>query len=284
MAKKYGLTPWGAALLEVIESKTDYGRLSRGKTYANTGKVTSVTVQDSHIKAKVKGNYNPYYHTSMDFTPFSSEEIATIQSILNKHPILLASIMNGELPKVFLEYLYENGIALFEDFKMSCNCPDFWGEYACKHISGLYYIAVSEIDKNPFIIFALRGFDLVKHYGIEREIEIGHPLKLGFSRSVEVALEAPEIIKLRDNAPFILSMLSSDPPFAPIDYKEVMEEFYKKVPKALVQNISPIYSDKLEKIERLFQDADIKLMLSERVYESEFYVMNPLIGASEELF
>jgi hypothetical protein len=41
----------------------------------------------------------------------------------------------------------------------------------------------------------------------------------------EVSREDLEIIKLKDSSNFILSMLSSNPPFAPIDYKEVMEEF-----------------------------------------------------------
>ena len=36
MAKKYGVTTWGAELLRALEQKTDYGRLGRGKTYANT--------------------------------------------------------------------------------------------------------------------------------------------------------------------------------------------------------------------------------------------------------
>jgi len=64
---------------------------------------------------------------------------------------------------------------------MSCTCPDFLGDYACKHIAGLYYIAVKEMDKNPFIFFALRGFDLVKAYNIENEIHITYPLSLTLS-------------------------------------------------------------------------------------------------------
>jgi len=54
--KQYGITIWGAELLKVLEQKTDSGRLGRGKTYANTGKVYNISVKDSHIKAKVKGN------------------------------------------------------------------------------------------------------------------------------------------------------------------------------------------------------------------------------------
>ncbi len=187
--KQYGTTIWGAELLKVLERKTDSGRLGRGKSYANTGKVYGVSVKDSHIKAKVKGNYKPYYSTSMDFTPFSKDEIKTIKTILEKNPLILASIMNGDLPETFLRHLYDNHISLFKDFKMSCSCPDFWGDYACKHIAGLYYIAVSEMDKNPFTLFSLRGFDLIKHYGIENEINIEYPLSLTLYQAQEVSSE-----------------------------------------------------------------------------------------------
>ena len=282
--KQYGTTIWGAELLKVLEQKTDYGRLGRGRTYANTGRVYDVSVTDSHIRAKVEGNYSPYYSTSMDFTPFSKDEIESIKTILEKNPLILASIMNGDLPESFLNLLFESKISLFENFNMSCSCPDFWGDYACKHIAGLYYIAVSEMDKNPFILFSLRGFDLVKEYGIESEIRIEYPLKLTPYQEQEVSSEPLEIIKLKDSSNFILSMLSSNPPFSPIDYKEVMEEFYKKVPKALVQNISPIQSREIEDIERLFQNADFEFVLEHQIYGSQFKVSNPLFIDSKKLF
>lgn len=285
MAKKqYGTTIWGAELLKVLEQKTDYGRLGRGKTYANTGKVYNVSVKDSHIKARVRGNYSPYYSTSMDFIPFSMDEIKKIKTILEKNPLILASIMNGELPESFLNLLHKAKISLFKNFDMSCSCPDFYGAYACKHIAGLYYIAVSEMDKNPFILFSLRGFDLIKEYGIESEINIEYPLSLTPCEEKEVSQEDLEIIKLSDNSTFILSMLSANPPFAPIDYKEVMEEFYKKVPRALVQNISPLQSREVEDIERLFQNADFEFVLEHSIYESKFKVVNPLFVEFKSLF
>jgi len=285
MARKlYGTTIWGAELLKVLEGKTDSGRLGRGRTYANTGKVYEIFLKDNLIRAKVKGNYDPFYNTFMNFTPFSKDEIRTIKAILDEHPLILASVMNGELPKTFLEALEEANISLFDDFKMSCSCFDFGGYRACKHIAGLYYIAVSEIDKNPFVLFSLRGFDLVKAYKIESDVTIEHPLSLKKYEEEEVSQEPLEIIKLNDSSNFILSMLSTNPPFATIDYREVMEEFYKKVPKALVQTISPIQSREIEDIERLFQNAEFEFLLDKDIYQSQFKVKNPLFTTSKSLF
>jgi len=79
-------------------------------------------------------------------------------------------------------------------------------------------------------------------------------------------------------------MLSNNPPFASIDYKEVMEEFYKKVPKALAKNISPIQTTHIEDIERLFKNADFKFVLEHEIYGSQFMVINALFTGSQNLF
>jgi len=110
---QYGTTTWGVALLDVLETKTDSGRLSRGKSYANTGKVYDVLVEESHISAKVEGNYSPFYSTDMDFRAFTANEIEKIKKILEEHPLILASIMNGNLPEDFLMLLQEQNITLF---------------------------------------------------------------------------------------------------------------------------------------------------------------------------
>ncbi len=135
-----------------------------------------------------------------------------------------------------------------------------------------------------FILFSLCGFDLIKHYDIENEINIEYPLSLNPYKEQEISHEDLEIIKLKDNSSFILSMLSSNPPFAPIDYKEVMEEFYKKVPKSLIQNVSPIQNENIDKIERLFQNSDFKFVLEHNIHDSKFQVINPLLSDSKDLF
>jgi len=288
MAKKvYGTTPWGKELLDVIERKTDSGRLARGKTYANTGKVYDIKVSKNSITAKVIGNYDPYYRTELKFHTFSDKQIQTIKDILDTHPLILASIMRGDLPNEFLQILTQKNIKLFTDFNMNCSCYDFYGDYACKHIAGLYYIAISEIDKDPFILFSLKGFDLINYYDIKNEIDIPYPLQLEFVKKdekIDIEGNSVDIIKLTPNKDFILSMLESNPPFAPIDYKEVMEQFYKKITRELSWNISPIQNDKIEKIQRLFQDSDFEFSLNHNFYESDFIIYNELLSSSEELF
>ena len=73
---QYGITIWGGEFLRAIESKIDSGRLGRGKTYANTGKVYDVVLQSKTINTKVKGNYTPFYATNLIFKQFKKGDLA----------------------------------------------------------------------------------------------------------------------------------------------------------------------------------------------------------------
>jgi len=49
------------------------------------------------------------------------------------------------------------------DLKTNCSCPD-WSN-PCKHIAAVYYLLGEEFDRDPFLIFRLRGIareDFVK--------------------------------------------------------------------------------------------------------------------------
>ena len=280
MARKtYGTTIWGAAFLKAIEIETDLGRLSRGKSYANTGKVYDIKLQDKRIGAKVRGNYQPFYQTALNFTPFVKGDKQFIIDYINKNPLVLAQIMNSKLSPELLDFLKKNEIDLFGGFDMQCSCPDFYGTYACKHIAGLYFILANEIDKNPFILFSLRGLDLIKHYNIQKDLEIPYPIKISYRKeNTPTKIENSDftLLQLPNQKDFILSILEPNPQFAPIDYKEVLEEFYKKTAKELPLVISAVHNEDITIIQRVLQEADIAIELSKDITNSKFQITSKL--------
>jgi len=279
---KYGTTFWGNKFLEAIENETDSGRLSRGKSYANTGKVYDIKLTSSKISAKVKGNYSPFYMTNLTFAEFKKGDKDFIIDFIDTNPLVLADIMNSRLSYELLSYLKNNEIDLFSGFDMSCDCYDYYGSYACKHISGLYFMLVNEIDKNPFILFSLRGLDLIKHYGIEKDLKISYPVEIEYSKSKEVVESgAFEMLQFGNQRDFILSLLESDPPFAPIDYKEVLEEFYRKTTKELPLVVFAIYDEKIDKIHRVLQEADISIEISQDISGAKFCITSSLFKNEE---
>ena len=288
MARKtYGTTIWGAAFLKAIERETDSGRLSRGKSYANTGKVYDIKLQDKFIAAKVRGNYKPYYQTALTFTPFVKGDKQFIIDYIDENPLILAEIMNAKLSSQLLDFLSKNEIDLYHGFDMQCTCPDFYGNYACKHIAGLYFILVNEIDKNPFIIFSLRGLDLIKHYNIQKDLAIPYPLKIEHKTKKNTLIQVENsdsdftLLQLPNQKNFILSILEPNPQFAPIDYREVLEEFYKKTAKELPLVISAVHNEDITIIQRVLQEADISIKLFKDITNSNFQITSNLFRLND---
>ncbi len=164
MAKRtvYGNSPWGAWFMQALERGNDVGRLKRGRTYANTGRVSSFKVAGPEVSARVAGNYQPWYHVRIAFPPFTPKEQKKLEALIAGNGALQADIRTGLLPETLIEALAEAGIDLmprnWRSIKKSCDCPDDGNP--CKHMAAVYYLLVRHIDQHPRTLFLLRGFDL----------------------------------------------------------------------------------------------------------------------------
>ena len=78
----YGRTWWGEKWLDAVKGVTHENRISRGKSYANTGKVYDINFNGNIVNAKVKGNYSPYYSVNIMFKSFSKAEKELIAEFL----------------------------------------------------------------------------------------------------------------------------------------------------------------------------------------------------------
>ncbi|WP_458012634.1 SNF2-related protein [Candidatus Solincola sp.] len=143
--------------LERIDRDTN--RLPRGRTYARSGRVLEIGLAEGKVWASVQGTRPRPYRVSIAFREFTPEEGSKIVLLLAKRPSISCDLSLGKLPEQMLEALEEAGVPLFpsswKDIRASCSCPD-WAN-PCKHIAAVYYLLANEIDKDPFITFALRG-------------------------------------------------------------------------------------------------------------------------------
>ena len=126
-----GKTPWGGAFLEALGRMDSNGRLQRGKTYANTGKVLYFHVKENVVTARVKGSFQPFYEVRLEFSRLSEEEQATIAQVVESNPQILGGILNGELPTELLKALEKAHVQLLPtswgQVYGGCNCPDNQG-------------------------------------------------------------------------------------------------------------------------------------------------------------
>jgi uncharacterized Zn finger protein len=70
-----------------------------------------------------------------------------------------AELLAGQMPQQIDEAFVEAGASLFPkqraDLETSCSCPD-WGD-PCKHVAATHYVLGEALDRDPFLLFELRG-------------------------------------------------------------------------------------------------------------------------------
>ncbi len=256
----FGTTPWGKLFLDALTSHyyADPKRLNRGKIYAKQGNVKSINIKDGKIYAKIQGQrlYKAYIH----FTPFDDDSTKKIKDIININPSFLADITNGYLSEEFLEKIKEEKIDIFpkdwDTLKRDCSCPD-WGD-PCKHIAALYFIIINEIDKNPFLIFEIRGLDLKREFKIKNIVEITPPIYLSTTKNIPHLSRVDfEYTEKNDYLPFIISMLPQKVPYLTKDFRELHLEFYKYFRREAIFRLSPLFPEENDVWEQVFKESEI---------------------------
>ncbi len=240
MAKSFGNTWWGKSWLNAL-SKIDYdNRLPRGRRYANNGSVEAIDIKKNQILAKVKGTRPTPYKVKITMPVFSAEEKKTLRTEIEAHAQVHASLLNKELSPDIEKIAGKYKIKLFpgqwSDFEMSCSCPD-WA-VPCKHIAAVIYMVGDAIDRNPWLLFQMKGMDL------EKEFASAHPEMSIASIPSQSQFLAPKVAKpgaatapvelktLRDldfsKIPYlkesIYKLLSPTPLFWKQDFREEMDE------------------------------------------------------------
>jgi len=268
MRKSYGNTYWGKEWLNSL-TQIDYSnRLPRGRTYANKGAAGDIRIEGNRIMAKVQGSRRRPYDISVTVNNFTHSEKAKIIQLVTDNPIYLSKLLNRELPSQLDEACQRVGIHIFpkswNDMNGQCSCPD-WA-VPCKHLASVLYLIANEIDKNPFLVFELHGFDLFKGLegvgytiGEQKEIYVPHISDLQTAYAFDETpfewqdaifqnLDFSNIPNCREQ---LLTLLGNKPVFYPSgDFKSVLEKGYQSVAKYLTKKA------KKKEIEELTAEMD----------------------------
>jgi len=232
-APRYGITPWGAWFAEALEGFDESGRLSRGKSYANTGRVVSIEFEGRSAIAKVKGRSRPWYKVRIDFPPLGEAAVNKLFALIEAEPLLLARIEAGELPSELIDRLKASRIELipraWSSMKRSCDCPD-WGD-PCKHMAAVHYLIAQEVDRDPGLLFRLRGVDLAERFKRKpRKVALIPPFAVEFREepASRVPDSAPSLPRIESYLGFVTSLIPQRPPFAEADFGAALVEFYHR--------------------------------------------------------
>lgn len=281
MSKNYGNTWWGQQWLNALSNIDFSNRLPRGRTYARKGLVNDLQINENQFSANVQGSsYDPYYVKFL-LPKFSINDKANLIELVTENLLYLTKLLNHELPIELKKACEYYDIQLFpnewRDMAGSCDCPDH--AVPCKHMAAVLYQLANEIDKDPFLIFQLHGFDLfneLKKEGYtaqgQKEIAIlmAADLQKSFDENREITdwdnevyqqLDFSRLPSCREN---LMTILTEKPVFYPKgDFKKVLDLAYKKIGKKLSkvakQTEEPLDVSLIDRVE------DIEILLDEQM-------------------
>ncbi|MCY4049990.1 MAG: SWIM zinc finger family protein [Gammaproteobacteria bacterium] len=179
-------TWWGEKFLDVLVRYMDIGRLKRGRSYSGSHRLLNFSIEGHQVKAKVRGNVNPYfgvykepqYKVSVSLQQFSAEDWDKIVSDMTNNAAILSQLLLNEMPSSIERIFSARGLRLLPlkstDIISKCSCPDYVSP--CKHVAGVYYKIASILDRDPFLAFQLRGMQFKKLHSALAESDLGQAL------------------------------------------------------------------------------------------------------------
>ncbi|MDS4022484.1 MAG: SWIM zinc finger family protein [Candidatus Competibacter sp.] len=152
---------WAKRWIAVLESFNIGARLGRGRSYARQGQVLDIQIAPGEVKARVQGSRPRPYQVGIQLKPLSPADWRKLTEAMAAEARFGAKLLAGEMPTDIEEVFQAQRLSLFPrthgDLKTECSCPD-WSN-PCKHIAAVYYLLGEAFDRDPFLMFRLRGME-----------------------------------------------------------------------------------------------------------------------------
>ncbi len=158
---RFGGSWWAERWIGVLESFDIGARLQRGRAYARQGQVLSIDVAKGTVDARVQGSRREPYRVTIRLRQLTAPEWRRVAGSIAGQPIFAAKLLGGEMPRDIDQAFTRAGLSLFparsRELVTACSCPD--ASNPCKHIAAVYYLLGEEFDRDPFLLFRLRGLE-----------------------------------------------------------------------------------------------------------------------------
>jgi uncharacterized Zn finger protein len=237
----------------VLESFDIGGRLQRGRSYARTGQVLSIDIKKGLVEASVQGSRPAPYQVTIKVRPLMPSEWKKLAAELSSQAIFAAKLLAGTMPQDIEQAFSEAGLSMFpeklKEISTACSCPD-WSN-PCKHVAAVYYLLGEAFDRDPFLIFRMRGMDRDEFL-----------LMLGESRVVEeepvveaepLATKPEEFWAAKPIPADLMGDVSGKKALAALPRRLGSLQFWRgETP--MIQALEPMYEEAAKRAERLLVD------------------------------
>jgi uncharacterized Zn finger protein len=153
-----GRSWWARAWVQALEDTSlDSDQLRKGRRYANSGQVGTITISPGRIAATV---YSPddTYDAVVQVDELSEDEWSRFLDQVAARAGHIAALLDGEMPHDLVEAAADAGVPLLPgigDLDPTCTCDDW--ELPCQHAAGLCYQVAWLLDSDPFVLLLMRG-------------------------------------------------------------------------------------------------------------------------------
>ena len=252
---EFGGSWWGKRWVEALErlSTAWQNRLPRGRDYASKGHVISLAVSGGKISAKVQGSRSKPYTTTIEVPTLRDEDWDAVIEQISSQARFPAKLLVGEMPADIEDIFQSVNVTLFpmrnSELLGSCTCPD--KARPCKHIAAVHYAFGQALDRDPFLLFQLRGADRMRlqrgfhkaWFGDEpEESELDHKASIA-ERGV---LVAPLSADRFNRSPDTLDGMSFTP-FKSVQSRLILERLSAprswEIPIGIEHLLGPVYDE-----------------------------------------
>ena len=119
----------------------------------------SIVVEKGLVSAEVQGSRPRPYEVTIKVKKLTTAAWSTVAKALSQQVIFAARLLAGEMPQDIEKVFEQAGLTLFpeklHDLVTDCSCPD-WSN-PCKHTAAVFYLLGEEFDRDPFLVFKMRG-------------------------------------------------------------------------------------------------------------------------------
>lgn len=175
--RKIGATWWGQRWIEALEhiSRDYLNRLGRGRAYARAGRVHDLQIEPGKVTALVTGSEDEPYAVTLRVALLSPASWKKVIAAMSEQAVFSAELLAGRMPADIEDAFRAAGHGLFlakqRELETDCSCPD-WAN-PCKHVAAVHYVLGEAFDKDPFLLFELRGRTKQQVLGALRALRLG---------------------------------------------------------------------------------------------------------------
>lgn len=152
---------WSLRWLALLDQYNLGVRFERAKFYASRGQVLSIQIENGVVRSLVQGTDAEPYRVTIGVRTIPQAIWTAILSDFARSSHFGIKLASRSLPaeEEMDSAFRRNGALLFPDrpgeMQTKCTCLD-WSN-PCKHVAAVYVLLAVEFEKDPFLIFKLRG-------------------------------------------------------------------------------------------------------------------------------